>query len=345
MGPGGKPLKKDLTVPIRARLYAKKKGGKFVYSQNYEAVRVRKGVFHIDIGPASMDLRTFRYLELTVNGQILTPRRKLTTFPYQVQTQFDEKGASGHSGGTSTYLTEDYQGLEDKIEEGRQGLRLMRTRLQTGLNDLSASHSKLTREIKRMRTRGLLDSNEILETVLDSRKFLSKKGKFFTTAVLGFAGPEVQLAMARSKLDTAKTTKVMILGRGNKVVFQVDASGNLAARSLSGNGSRLVGLKAGNIAGLKKDHVGLSRVKNLAQLPMSFLEKELNPKGFKKIPTSAAVAQFVNERVSSLEANLSQRFEPRNSNLQKHVFNTTLILQAPLKDVCRMCLKLLVHIS
>jgi hypothetical protein len=322
MGPKGLLLKKDLIAPMRARLYSKKKGGRFVYSQDYDAVTVRKGVFRLNIGPASMDLKTFRYLELSVNGQTLSPRRKLTTFPYKVETHFDEESSTSSPSGVSAYLTEDFQGLEDRLQENQQSLRLMRTRLQTGLKDLSTAHSKLAGDLKRIRTQGFINSDAILNTVLDSKAFLSKKGKFFTTAVLGFAGPEVQLALVSSKLDTAQTTKVLLLGKGNRVLFQVDASGDLMARSLKGNGSQLTELKASHIRGLHKDHVGLSRVKNLAQLPFSFLETELNPKGKKKIPTSVAVARFVNEQVSSLEAELSQRFEPRDPNLQKHIFSS-----------------------
>ncbi len=189
----------------------------------------------------------------------------------------------------------------------------------------SNSFQEITKEISKLSRRlQYFDSQaylaRLLKSVETSGYFFSRRGKFFTTSALGLFGPELQLGLSRSVGDQQNTTKILLLGKGNEVVFQLDASGRVRANGFEGDGSSLRNIPIRALKGLNSLAVGLDQVENIKQLPYSFLEDTLSAKDPKKVPSSQAVARYVREQVSNLEAGLNLAYEPRNSNIVEHVY-------------------------
>ncbi len=84
----------SVTLSMTAALFEDELGGAAEYVQVYPAVVVEGGFFQLLIGPALPDLVRFSYLELEVQGQILSPRRKFLTLPFAIHAK-DAKRLSG----------------------------------------------------------------------------------------------------------------------------------------------------------------------------------------------------------------------------------------------------------
>ena len=128
--------------------------------------------------------------------------------------------------------------------------------------------SSLSRRIQYFESRNFLD--KVIRGVQGSGRFFSQGGKFFTTSTLGLFGGELQIGLSRSAVDSGNTTKVLLLGQNEKVVFQVDASGRVKASGFEGDGSKLRGLSIQSVNGLSKILEQMGDVNRIKNLPLSY---------------------------------------------------------------------------
>ncbi len=84
------------TIPITFRLYTISAGGSPIWEETQE-INVRNGLFSAFLGnltpfPDSVDFSTEYWLELVVNGEIMSPRERLTSAPYSIRAASAETG-------------------------------------------------------------------------------------------------------------------------------------------------------------------------------------------------------------------------------------------------------------
>lgn len=82
----GVSLAGTAVVSMTASLYEQQTSGSALYMQTYTSVEVTNGFFSIEIGPALPTLSNAPYLELTVQGQLLSPRQKLIVMPFAIES-------------------------------------------------------------------------------------------------------------------------------------------------------------------------------------------------------------------------------------------------------------------
>ena len=178
--------------------------------------------------------------------------------------------------------------------------------------------SSLSRRIQFFESRNYL--SQVVKGIEGSGKFFSQGGKFFTTSTLGLFGGELQIGLSRSAVDSGNTTKILLLGQNEQVVFQVDASGRIRAAGFEGDGSKLRDLSIQSIKGLDKILAKLKDIEESRNLPLSYLEERLSTEASNKIPSSKAVSAFVDAKISKMEAGLNLVYEPRNKVITEHVY-------------------------
>jgi|GEM_PF-1358539 hypothetical protein len=72
-------------VSMTAKLYKLQSGGTASYIQVFPSIEINEGYFSLAIGPALPDLINHSWLELTVQGSTLSPRRQLPALPFAIQ--------------------------------------------------------------------------------------------------------------------------------------------------------------------------------------------------------------------------------------------------------------------
>ena len=79
------------TANIEFRIYDTESGGLPLWTENHPAVSITKGLFDVILGttnPITLSFDTTYYVELVVNGELLTPRTPLLSTPYSFRADF-----------------------------------------------------------------------------------------------------------------------------------------------------------------------------------------------------------------------------------------------------------------
>jgi hypothetical protein len=74
----------DGTLPMTFKLFADSTGGSAVLTQTFPSVDIAKGVFNVNLDVSSATFTSGYWLETQVNGEVLTPRTRLTSAPYSL---------------------------------------------------------------------------------------------------------------------------------------------------------------------------------------------------------------------------------------------------------------------
>ncbi len=131
----GDPEKGPVSVDIS--IFNAPAGGSKIYSEQHPAVAVVDGVFQLLIGTGQgpsgpVDAALFKvtnaYLEITVNGETLTPRQPISSVPYSLRTEEADDSAElggrtraqivaeARSGVVLSGQTTIYMGLDERLE-------------------------------------------------------------------------------------------------------------------------------------------------------------------------------------------------------------------------------------
>ncbi|MGB9561368.1 MAG: hypothetical protein ACPL6C_01000, partial [bacterium] len=80
------------TLPVVFRLYTSESGGEPIWVDTIPNVVVRQGLFSVELGgfPDSVDFSETYFLELEINGELLTPREKIVASPYSIRSERTE---------------------------------------------------------------------------------------------------------------------------------------------------------------------------------------------------------------------------------------------------------------
>lgn len=109
---GGAPLAGPVDLGIA--IWDAPSGGTVVYEETHTGVALNRGVFHISVGvgapvKGAFDFSTFsepeRHLEVTVNGETLSPRQSVGSVPYTFETELSQDATcywSANSGSHSS---------------------------------------------------------------------------------------------------------------------------------------------------------------------------------------------------------------------------------------------------
>lgn len=81
---GGQPY--NGTVGMDFRLYAFSSGGSPLATQLGNSVQVDQGLFQIDLDFGDQAYGNGLWLDITVNGQVLSPRQQLTSTPFSIRS-------------------------------------------------------------------------------------------------------------------------------------------------------------------------------------------------------------------------------------------------------------------
>ena len=79
--PDGVSVQGFQIVSMQLSLHDQLSGGSTGYIQTYPSVQVSDGYFQISVGPGLPNMESFEWVELKVNGEVLTPRTRLMTLP------------------------------------------------------------------------------------------------------------------------------------------------------------------------------------------------------------------------------------------------------------------------
>lgn len=95
---GGVPF--DGSATLAFSVYATETGGSPSWSEDHGSVAVDEGVFHVLLGsvtpfPADFFAGTDRWLEISVGGEVLTPRRAFVAVPYALRAAVAEVALTG----------------------------------------------------------------------------------------------------------------------------------------------------------------------------------------------------------------------------------------------------------
>jgi len=105
--PGGVAINADLDMTFR--IYSTETGGSALWSETHSGafqVEVIKGLFDVELGsitPINLDFSVDYWLELVVDGELLTPREKLSTVSYAFRAAIADSVAGGGSGGSGNW--------------------------------------------------------------------------------------------------------------------------------------------------------------------------------------------------------------------------------------------------
>lgn len=95
------------TVDVEFRLYGVESGGSPLWVEPHsggQGVRVRNGLFSVELGglvpfPDSVDFSAQYWLEVVVDGEVLSPRERLVAVPYSLRAQTVERAVQSIIGG------------------------------------------------------------------------------------------------------------------------------------------------------------------------------------------------------------------------------------------------------
>ena len=134
----GQPLNR--TQNLDFAIYADSSGGSSLWNETHTAVSVTDGLFHAILGsvqpiPETIFTGQVKWLETTVEGEILSPRTKIVTVPYSLKSSNSDHavyadtafqgnfwnldGNSGTISGTHYIGTQDNQALELRVNRQR----------------------------------------------------------------------------------------------------------------------------------------------------------------------------------------------------------------------------------
>lgn len=110
--PSGVGINADLDMAFR--IYDVETGGTALWTETHDGlnqVEVIKGLFDVELGsitPINLDFSTDYWLDVAVNGEVLTPRIKLNSTPYSFRAAIADSVAGGGSGSSNWTLSGSY---------------------------------------------------------------------------------------------------------------------------------------------------------------------------------------------------------------------------------------------
>ncbi len=103
------------TEPVTFRIYDTETGGASLWSETHPAVTIEKGLFAVELGsisPLTLGFDTQYWLEIEIDGDILSPRQNISAEAYAIRAAI----ADSIAGGTGWTLTNEIgEGTDDMV--------------------------------------------------------------------------------------------------------------------------------------------------------------------------------------------------------------------------------------
>ncbi|MCJ8345833.1 hypothetical protein MJH12_09850, partial [bacterium] len=264
-------------IQMRFDLFSAIDGVQSDYSQVFAAVDVQDGIFHLEVGPCLPDLSTSHYVQLSVNQEELSSRTKLVSLPLSIQAVNSQKLS-----GLTT------QELFLKIDTA---INLVLADFST--NNLNPSLNTLTQNLQNHESSTnnphSVNKDQVGLSLVDNIQQLP------LTALEIVLNPSSDLNIPSSKAVADHVQSQ--LSTFNVTGFEI-ANPNLISH-LS---------RFDNPHTITKSQLNLDLVSNVLQLPMSYLQTILSTTSDINVPSSSAVATYVEKRFSEQAVNASDAF-------------------------------------
>ncbi|MCJ8346601.1 hypothetical protein MJH12_13745, partial [bacterium] len=256
------------TVLVTLDLYPTIDGTQSDYSQLFESIKVQDGVFILEVGPCLPNLSQIYYAQLSINQEALSPRTKLLTFPVSINSLNSERLS-----GLST------QDLFLKVNEV----------VQVSLIDFSNNNVSPALDILTQNLQTHQNQPNNPHTVTKSQVGLSQVDN---VQQLAFSALELSLNPASNfNVPSSKAVADHVnsqISMINLTSFELKNS-NLVTHLSRVNNPHLV----------SRAQLSLDLVSNVLQLPMSYLQTILLTNSDVHVPSSSAVATFINQTLQN----------------------------------------------
>ncbi|MCO4782296.1 MAG: hypothetical protein KC646_08200 [Candidatus Cloacimonetes bacterium] len=265
------------TVQMRFDLFASMDSLQGDYTQVFESVEVKDGVFSLQVGPCLPNLSKSYYVQLAVNNEDLSTRTKLVTLPVSINSINSQKIS-----GLTT------QELFLKIDEA------------ISLVLVDFTQSSLAPAI-----------DSLGQNLLDHQANVTNPHNV-TKEQVGLAQvddvKQLPMTMFQTVLGTTDASRVP----SSKAVADYVAS-QISTVNVTGfeleNPDLVSHLsRVDNPHNVTKSQLGLNLVSNYLQLPMSYLETVLTTNSDMKVASSSAVASYVDYRLNNQQSKASDAF-------------------------------------
>ncbi|MCJ8346071.1 hypothetical protein MJH12_11065, partial [bacterium] len=263
----GETLSGFQSVDIRFDLHASIDSLAADYSQAFSAVEVQDGVFKLELGPCLPNLNTVHFVQLAVNNKNLSSRTRLLTLPLSIHS-YDSQKLSGLT------TQEIFQKVDQAIV-----LKLTNfvdvdfTPSMDGLNQNLNSH------LADNQNPHLVNKTQIGLAQVDDVKQLPMSALELSLNPVS----DVNVPSSKAVADHVSSQIAMIQVTG----FEIE-NPNLVSH-LS---------RVDNPHSITRSQLNLDFVSNVLQLPMSYFQTVLSTTSDVNVPSSSAVATFVNMAIA-----------------------------------------------
>ncbi|MCO4782297.1 MAG: hypothetical protein KC646_08205 [Candidatus Cloacimonetes bacterium] len=273
----GQSLSGFQTVQMRFDLYSSVDGVQGDYSQIFETVEVKDGIFSIEVGPCLPNLSQSYFVQLAVNNEDLASRTKLVTLPVSINSINSEK----LSGLTTRELF-------SKIDES-----ISLVLVDFAENSIAPAIDSLGQNLLEHQAK-ITNPHSVTKEQVGLSQVDNVK--------------QLPMSMFQTDLGTTDAFRVP----SSKAVAEYVAS-QISTVNVTGFELKNPDLvshlsRVDNPHNVTKSQLGLNLVSNYLQLPMSYLETVLTTNSDMKVASSSAVASYVDYRLNNQQSKASDAF-------------------------------------
>ncbi|MBW7876993.1 MAG: hypothetical protein H3C47_13510 [Candidatus Cloacimonetes bacterium] len=229
-------------------------GGSSCYTQVSTNVLIKSGIVEVQVGPALPDLSLCSYMEITFNGQLLTPRYKLAVLPMSV------RASHAASAGNTSRL---------------EGLTLSQITSQLSTTSASMAISSVSTQISALVTDAVASANTSINTTLtqintsvSNLQTLAQSASAQATSAENTAQSALTTAQSllSQSITNATTTAQSVVATA---LSTIPALGSMASQfstsvNISGGQAQLASLSATNVQFTSAAMVSVSVSNNLS---------------------------------------------------------------------------------
>lgn len=256
------------TVQMRFDLFSAMDSIRGDYTQVFESVEVKDGIFTIEVGPCLPDLTKSYYVQLAVNNEDLSTRTKLVTLPVSINALNSQKISGLTTQELFLKIDESISLVLVDFSESTIGpaLDIMGQSVSDHASNVNNPHS--------------VTKDQVGLSLVDNVK-------------------QLPMTMFQTVLGVNDTSKVP---SSNAVAEYIESQ--LSTITVTGFELENPDLVAhltdlSNPHNVSKSQLQLDQVTNVLQLPMSYLQTVLSTTSDINVPSSSAVATYVNYRLDN----------------------------------------------